>query len=129
MELTSEHHEIIEHYRPSCTNKHCIARYQELADILLEALASPEITALEDTGEQHRLHPTSIHIRSIYQLVHRDGRAFRLAFTHLSTIQIFSKRNRRSHCYPPEFAQRLTDFMGGKGGHHRTSDRIPESET
>lgn len=110
MQVTSTQNDLIEHYRPTCPSPHCKAQYQELADLLLETLRSPQVTALEYAGE-YRLNPESNYTRPVYEIVHQDGRTLRLAFTGLSTLQVFSPRNRSTHCCPGELARRMQDFI------------------
>ena len=112
MKVTDELRELIESHRTRCSSPTCQASFDQLGEILLETLRSPETTGFEYV-RTHQLHPVSVHFRPVYRMTHRDGRTLDLAFTGLATIQVFSARNRRSHCYPEEFAARMARFTGG----------------
>ena len=95
----------------TCTRPRCQAAAQCHQALLLHALASVQVTEFTFVGE-HPLHPGSIHIRPVFQLTHLNGRTLRMAFTGLSTVQVFSnRRNRSTHCHPHEFATRLHNFI------------------
>ena len=113
MEVNRKLQELIEDQQTNCSNPWCQDQSRELADLLLETLSSPEVASLEYVGE-HRLNPTSKLTRPVYEIVHSDGRRLRLAFTGLSNIQVFSSKNRSTHCYPEALRARLEKFTKGK---------------
>ena len=101
---------LIEDNKPHCTNVHCQKRGEALAEILLEAIGSPHIAAF-NYMEETRLNPDSGWTRPVYNLIHADGRNLKLGLTKLTTVQVFSKRARYTHCYPKELRQRLERFI------------------
>ena len=112
MEVDRKLQELIEDQQTNCSNPRCRNQSRELADLLLETLNSPEVANLEYVGER-RLNPTSTLTRPVYEIVHSDGRRLRLAFTGLSNIQIFSSRNKSTHCYPEDLRAKLEKFTRG----------------
>ena len=111
LKMTDKLQELVESHRPGCPMPSCQASFDQLKETLLEALRSPDITGF-DYVRTHQLHPVNVHFRPVYRSTHREGRTLDLAFTGLATIQVFSARNRRSHCYPDEFAKRMAQFTG-----------------
>ena len=111
MRVTQELQELVESHQTRCSRATCQASFDQLAQTLLETLRSPEITGFEYV-RTHQLHTVSVHFRPVYRMTHRNGRTLDLAFTGLATIQVFSARNRRTHCYPDEFAARMAHFKG-----------------
>ena len=109
MQIEESLRNTLEKHRPSCNNPYCQAEYRNITEDLLTFLASPEVTDLRYAGES-RLNPMSTWTRSVYEIVHQDGRTLRLALTGMSTIQVFSGRRRSTHCFSQEFRERLKRF-------------------
>ena len=113
MEIDEELREFIESEKTACPNQWCRDQGEAITEILLETLGNPRITGLEYQGE-HRLNPSSNWTRPVYGIVHQDGRRIRIAFTRLSSIQVFSHRKGKStHCYSAELKKRLGEFITG----------------
>ena len=80
MEINQNAQELLDDLLITCRHDHCQMRARQLAATMEQALRSPEIKGMEDAST-HRLHPQSVHIRPVYDLLHQDGRKFRFATT------------------------------------------------
>ena len=112
MELNTQLRELIENEKTNCDKPGCRKQAEEIAAILLETLGAPQATVMEYVGE-HRLNPESTWTRPVYEIAHQDGSRLRLAFTGLSNVQVFSGRNRSTHCRAAELGKRLERFITG----------------
>ena len=101
--LIRDHHDV-----KCCTGQAGQAR--DIANTLLETLRDTQVVSFIYAGE-HRLNPVSTWTRPMYEVTHAAGRALRLAFTGMGTIQVFSKRKRSTHCYAAEFRKRMRQFL------------------
>ena len=113
MQLTEQLQNIIEGHQTTCSNQWCRDEGQKISDTLLRALGEDRVAGMEYAGE-HRLNPMSNWTRAAYELIHADGRRLRLAFTGMSSLQVFSKRGRSTHCRAAELHGRLQAFIHGE---------------
>ena len=109
MKINKEIQEIINSSYISCSNVWCQKECRESLRRLMDLLCSPKIISMEYKGE-YKFNPQKLWSRSVYEISHIDGRKLKLAFTGMGTIQIFSKRNRQTHCRTKEFKERLNKF-------------------
>ena len=98
--------------RLSCSNKYCQENITGIRNNLLKLLQHNDIVDFRYVGEE-RLHPTSIHIRPVYAIVHSSGKYKEISFTGMSTIQVFANnaRTRSTHCRNNEFLDRMNKFL------------------
>ncbi len=115
MQLTEQLQNIIEGHQTTCSNQWCRDEGQRISDTLLRALGEDQVTNME-YASQHRLNPMSNWTRATYEILHADGRRLRLAFTGMSSLQVFSKRSRSTHCRAAELRDRLQAFIHGERG-------------
>ena len=97
----------------SCRSPICQKNYHELASVVRALADSPHIKSISYAGE-YRLNPFSSWTRPKFSINHRDGRSMKVGFTGMTTIHVFSKRKRGTHCYASEFRERAVKFIKGQ---------------
>ena len=113
MIVNKEIKQLINDYSINCINDFCKKQSEELYKFLINAIRSDKVVEMKYIGE-YKLNYNSKFTRPVYELVHVNGNKFKFAFTGLSNIQVFSRRNRSTHCYSSEFYNRLGNFLGIK---------------
>ena len=98
-----------------CTSTWCQANVDLIKATLQTALESQKIAAFVYEGDV-KFSLMNAYGRPTYTIHHVDGRQMRVAFTGMSTIEVYSKRKRggRSshHCRGDEFRDRMQKFIG-----------------
>ena len=108
MIVTNETRETVASHHTSCSHEQCQKQSEEIGAKLLAALASDLVRSFQPAGTWllNRRHP-----RPVYAIERADGRRMRVAFTGMTTLMVFSKRGRFTHCRPDELEQKLARFL------------------
>ena len=110
MIITDEIFKIVtEECNTGCPNTSCRTSIVTMRDQLLDALRSDEVIDFKLSGVTYSLNRT--YSRPIYSIENTNGKKMFIAFTGLSNIMVFSKRNRHTHCRATEFSKRIIRFL------------------
>ena len=92
-----------------CGKTRCVSDVYKIKRLLLNTLRSDQVVGFEEF-DRWQPHP-QFSGRPTYKIVRSDGKRLRVAFTGMTTLQVFSKGDRSHHYRPAELSEKLGSFI------------------
>ena len=111
MIITKEIHQLVNSYMNiHCKNTHCQKQIRNIYSKLIELLSSDKVENFRYVG-LCKLSYSNGPAKKLYQITLKNRKFMKIGFTGMSSIQVFSKRNRSTYCYSNEFCERVEKLL------------------